>query len=120
VHEDDSEISSAIVISLWQESEEGELRCRMRWQPAWLSTSRSRLRDPSGPAIWKGIKSLLDAIDQRFGYSTWRDTKLALSVDGMPLVGGGPCAGLTLRSERRVLLVGAERGRAGGATEDAW
>jgi hypothetical protein len=32
----------------------------------------------------------------------------------------GRCAGLTLRWKRRVLLVGAERGRAGGVTEDAW
>ena len=30
--------------------------------------------------IWHGIKKFSEAVDQLFGYSTWRDSKLALIV----------------------------------------
>jgi hypothetical protein len=30
--------------------------------------------------FWQGAKSFADAVDQLFGYASWRDTKLALIV----------------------------------------
>jgi hypothetical protein len=44
--------------------------------PAW----ESQFRVIGECKFWQGAKGFIDAIDQLFGYASWRDTKLALIV----------------------------------------